>query len=132
MIDGTVVSKAGKHGFVRDSDGISYYFNQQSLHTGQALSSIAIGDKVLFTAKAGPKGMIATGLMRLETYPAYSPGKRLIFSKKESPFRANELPINETFIRIQTTWCQAPDDARAQLDRIALHPVQDETALEDE
>lgn len=117
MIDGTVVSKAGKYGFVRDSDGISYYFNEQSLHSGHTLSSIAIGDRALFTAKAGPKGMIATGLRKLETYPAYRPGKRVIFSKEESPFRANELPVNETFIRIQTTWYRAPDDARAQLDR---------------
>ena len=118
MKTGNVVSVSGSYGFVRDEEGISYYFNQRDLQGGARISDIAIGDKLTFSPKAGPKGMIASGARKVESYPLYEAGKKLIFSKKPNPFRAHELMFKETFIRIQTMWYSSPDAARSQMDEV--------------
>lgn len=118
MKAGSVVSVSGNYGFARDDEGISYYFNQRDLQGGLRINDIAIGDKLTFTPKAGPKGMIASGARKVETYPLYEAGKKIIHSKKPGPFRAHELPVNETFIRIQTVWYRSPDAARSQMDEV--------------
>lgn len=118
MKTGSVVSVSSHYGFAKDKEGISYYFNQRDLKGGLTMKEITIGDQLTFYPKAGPKGMIASGASKIKTFPMYEPGKKIIHSKKENPFRPHELPVNETFTRIQTMWHKSPDAARAEMDEV--------------
>lgn len=117
MKSGKVISLSDHYGFILDKDGVSHYFNQRSLTKGW-LKDIRIGDEATFLSKAGPKGMIANQVSKVPSYIGHIPGEEMIISRR-SDFSHNKVPVEETFLRIQSSWYKSPDDAKFCLRSVA-------------
>lgn len=115
MKTGKIVSISDRFGFVSDSSGNSHYFNQRNLTQGLQLRDLSIGDKLSFKPKPGKRGMIANNVVKVEAHKGLVFGDRVIFARDADPFREHELPVEDSFVTIRSTWYRSPDAARNEI-----------------
>lgn len=68
---GTVVSITPNYGFIRDGEGISYYFSPKSMKAEEDYPDVKIGSCLEFEPQARPKGMAAQQATIIKTFTGY-------------------------------------------------------------
>lgn len=113
---GKVISIGKDFGFIHDEKGNPYYFNRASLNPGVVWKDVVIGDAVEFISKPGPKGMMAINVsVQAAPYKPFVKAEREIISKKENPFRHDELFWSEFATVVESSWCDSHEEADSQI-----------------
>lgn len=112
---GKIVSIVSNYGFIRDVQGVSYYFNPKRMDSTQPYSDLKTGMTVEFAAKAGPKGMIAMGVKAVQMYEGIQFPRQILSLRNGKKLRDGEQCDEDSLVYVQSAWHRAPNDAMNEL-----------------
>ena len=112
---GQVVSIVSSYGFIRDDQGVSYYFNPGKVDKAQAYGELKVGMVVVFEAKAGPKGMMASKVKAVPMFEGIQVPSKIISLRDGNKLRDGEICNEGSLVCVQSAWHRSPNDAMNEL-----------------
>lgn len=115
LLRGQVVSIVSGYGFIRDNQGVSYYFNPGKVDKGQVYSELKPGMAVVFEAKAGPRGMVASRVKAVPLFEGIEVPSRILSLRDGKTLRDGEKRDTSSLVCVRSAWHRSPNDAMNEL-----------------
>lgn len=112
---GQVVSIVSSYGFIRDDQGVSYYFNPGNVDKAQVYGELKVGIVVVFEAKAGPKGMVASKVKTVPMFEGIQVPSKIITLRDGKKLRDGEICNEGSLVCVHSAWHRSPNDAMNEL-----------------
>ena len=115
VLKGVVVSVVQSYGFIKDDEGVSYYFNPRKMAAGHDYGKLKVQTPVEFTPAAGPRGMLASNVMIPTFYEGVEQPKQFIALREGAALKDGCTVDEDNLVMIHSVWHESPEAARNEL-----------------